>query len=374
MSRPHVAAFTDTYLPTINGVSYTVNTWRKHWQRDGGRMDVVYPASSHPPKAGEHPVESLPVPFYDGFRCGVPRVPETVGDVDLVHAHTPFGLGVAGLWLASREDVPLVVSYHTPTPEYAGYLAGSTPVRSAVCHVATRYEHWFLNHADRIIVPTKRTADRFGERIAPARIEVISNGVDTELFAPDLAGATSLRAQYGIPADQLVVGYTGRHGYEKDLGVAIEAVAGLDREVTLVLAGDGPAKAALEQQAQSAGVSAVFPGFLDRESLPALYSMFDVFCFPSPVETQGVVALEAIACGTPVVGAHAGALPETIDEGETGYTAPPGDTVAFRATLERALDEREQLTANCLEMRQGLDVCRSIDALEEVYASVGGEW
>jgi hypothetical protein len=85
-----VAAFTDTYLPTVNGVTYTVQSWRERWCDRGGRMDVVYPGTDgYDPQDGEHPVRSLPFPFYDGFRLGSPTVPEAVRDVDLVHAHTP---------------------------------------------------------------------------------------------------------------------------------------------------------------------------------------------------------------------------------------------------------------------------------------------
>ncbi|PSP70337.1 glycosyl transferase family 1, partial [Halobacteriales archaeon QH_9_66_26] len=79
---PDVAAFTDTYLPTVNGATYTIRTWRERWLDRGGRMDVVYPGSSHDPAVGEHPVGSLPFPFYEGFRLGAPTVPDAVRDAD----------------------------------------------------------------------------------------------------------------------------------------------------------------------------------------------------------------------------------------------------------------------------------------------------
>jgi len=95
----HVAAFTDSYLPTLNGVTYTVQTWSEWWGKRGSRMDVVYPNSSHDADTGEYPVPSIPFPFYEGFRVGVPKIPAGVGGADLVHAHTPFSLGLAGLRL-----------------------------------------------------------------------------------------------------------------------------------------------------------------------------------------------------------------------------------------------------------------------------------
>ena len=110
MALPQVAAFTDTYLPTVNGVTYTVQTWRDHWQARGGRMDVVYPQSDHVPVAGEYPVRSLPFPFYEGYRLGMPQIPSKVRDADVVHAHTAFSLGMAGKRLARKIDAPLVTS------------------------------------------------------------------------------------------------------------------------------------------------------------------------------------------------------------------------------------------------------------------------
>ena len=83
-----VAAFTDTYLPTVNGVTYTVEAWRACWADRGGRMDVVYPRTDgYAARAGEYPVRSLPFPFYPGVRLGVPWIPRRGRAVDVGHAH-----------------------------------------------------------------------------------------------------------------------------------------------------------------------------------------------------------------------------------------------------------------------------------------------
>lgn len=365
MDHPQVAAFTDTYLPTVNGVTYTVQTWRDNWEQSGGQMDVIYPASKHSPKSREHAVPSLPLPFYDGFRLGSPRIPGTVSGSDIVHVHTPFGLGLAGARLANRQNLPLVVSYHTPTPEYAGYLTESCGLRGVVRTIAARYEKWFLSQADHIVVPSQHTASQLS-RSENSSISVISNGVDTEQFAPLPSEETkALGEQLSIPEGP-VVGYTGRHGHEKNLETVIDAVAGLDG-VNLVLSGDGPARTTLETRAKEKGTDAVFPGFLDRAALPAFYSLLDLFVFPSPVETEGLVAMEAIACGTPVIGVEDGALGETITDGKTGYTVPSGDTAAFRAAIRRGLETKESLSAHCLDCRSELDVSNSIKKLRRLY-------
>jgi len=359
-----VAAFTDTYLPTVNGVTYTVETWQDRWCARGGRMDVVYPASSHDPGPQEHPVRSVRFPFYDGYRLGLPRVPSDVADPDVVHCHTPFSVGLSGLRFARATDAPLVASYHTPTAEYAEYLSINGTVEKTVRGAANSYERWYLKHADVVVVPSAETGRYVAEDVGvETDVEVVSNGVDVDFFRP-VDG--DFRTRYDLP-DGPLVGYTGRHGYEKQLDLLVDAVAALDRDVTLVMGGDGPARSDLETAAAAADVDAQFLGFLDREDLPAFYATLDVFAFPSPVETQGLVALEATACGTPVAGVDAGALADTIDDGATGYTAEAGSVDAFADAIARTLDEAPTLRETCLDRRESISVEFAIDELAALY-------
>jgi len=361
---PTVAAFTDSYLPTVNGVTYTVSTWHDRWQSRGGEMPIVYPRADYDSGPSEYAARSLPFPFYDGYRMALPATPDEVlnGDVDVVHAHTPFGLGLAGLRFANRHDHPFVASYHTPTAEYASYVvpdAATGLVRSA----SERWERWFLDHADLVLTPSERTRDHVWDLGVDAPVEPLPNGVDVEQFRP--TDPTEFLARHDLDGDRPLVGYTGRHGYEKCLPDLLAAADGL--EATVVFGGDGPAREDLEAEARERDVDVRFLGFLDREELAAFYSALDAFAFPSPVETEGLVALEANACGTPVAGVNAGALAETVDDGETGYHYERGDVDGFRDAIERTLDERERLTENCLARRDAISVERAIDQLEELY-------
>jgi len=365
MAPASVAAFTDTYLPTVNGVSYTIRTWRDRWDDRGGRMDVVYPGNDdYDPDAGEYPVRSLPFPMYEGFRLGVPSVPDAVDDVDLVHAHTPFAVGLGGARLARRAEVPLVASYHTPTAEYAAYLTSHSGVERRIERVAERYERWFLSRADAVVCPSEETRARVGRTVDTETV-VVPNGVDTEFFAP--ADGDAFRERYDLPSGPLL-GYTGRHGYEKNLPEFLRAAVGVD--ATVVIGGDGPAREDLEALAVDLGLDARFLGFLPREDLPGFYTALDAFVFPSPVETQGLVALEAAACGTPVVGVDAGALSDTVDDGVTGYHYAHGDVEGCRDAIRRVLDERAALSASCLERRDAVSVEHAVERLAPLYDRV----
>lgn len=360
-----VAAFTDTYLPTVNGVSYAVDLWRDRWRDRGGRMHVVYPAADgHEPGDDEHPVESLPFPFYPGFRLGTPRVPGAVADADVVHSHTPFSLGMAGLRLARREDLPFVASYHTPTEEYTEYVAPTEGLAEGLGAVSRGWERLFLGKADAVVVPSERTRRHLVESVGVSTpVTVIPNGVDTELFRP--VDPAPFLERHGIDPDRRLVGYTGRQGYEKNLDELVAAADGLD--ATVLLGGDGPAREALERQAEGVDADVRFLGFVDREELPAFYASLSVFAFPSPVETEGMVAQEAYACGTPVVGVDSGALSDTVEDGVTGFHYPAGDVGAFRDAIRRAFDEYDRLREGCLDRREELSVERSVDQLAELY-------
>jgi glycosyltransferase involved in cell wall biosynthesis len=362
---PVVAAFTDTYLPTVNGVTYTIKSWRDCWRERGGRMDVVYPHSEYDPEDGEFPVRSAAFPFYDGYRVGSPSVPDAVRDADVVHAHTAFSLGLGALRLARDRDTPMVATYPPPTAEYTDYFTDIDPIADGLERLSQAYERWYLDRADLVLAPTEPAREYLRESVAVSTpVRVLSNGVDVERFRP--ADAAAFRDCYDL--DGPLVGYTGRHGYEKRLFDLIDAAADLD--ATVVFGGDGPARAGLERRAEETDADVRFLGFLDREELPAFYSALDVFAFPSPVETQGLVALEANACGAPVVGANAGALADTVVDGETGYHFEAGDVDGLVAGVQRAIDERDRLSGACLERRDSISVEHTVDELVDIYAEL----
>ncbi len=259
-----------------------------------------------------------------------------------------------------------MTSYHTPTAEYADYLTSRPRIEDGIERLAERYERWFLSRSDAVICPSEDAGDRVREAVDPdTPVEVLSNGVDVDFFAP--TDPEPFRERYDLPAGPLV-GYTGRHGYEKNLSEFLRAAAGLD--ATVVVGGDGPAREDLESLAADLDVDARFLGFLPREELPAFYSLLDAFVFPSPVETQGLVALESNACGTPVVAVDAGALSNTVEDGVTGYHYDHGDVAGCRRAIERVLDERDSLARSCLDRRDSLSVDHAVDQLADLYGRV----
>ena len=362
-----VVAFSDLYLPTVNGVTYTIQLWRDRWRQRRTAMPVVFPEmDGHEPGSGEFPLRSVRAPLYPQYRLGLPAVPDaldTAYEPDIAHVHTPFTIGFAGIRYARKQGCPVVASYHTLLDDRASqYVSGN--VLDGVKRTCRLYERSFFERVDHVTAPTSFARDHLLETVdADVDVTVVSNGIDTDVFRP--VDSRAFEVRYDLPTDRPVLGYTGRHGEEKNLEEAIDAVAGTG--LTLVLGGDGPARERLETYAAEMDADVRFLGFLDRDELPAFYSALDVFVFPSPVETQGLVALEATACGTPVVAVDAGALTDSVIQGETGYRYQQGSIGDFQWAITRCLEEQDRLSTLCRRRRSMLSVEYSIGQLASLY-------
>jgi alpha-1,6-mannosyltransferase len=193
---------------------------------------------------------------------------------------------------------------------------------------------------DEIVATTKWAASEF-EAIHATNVTLVTLGVDLELFSPERY-SEAVRAQYATP-DQTLLIHCGRLSMEKKPQRSVAALADLratGTDAVLVVAGDGPLRPDLEQMAARDGLPVTFTGFIeDAKTLASLLAAADVDIAPGPVETFGLAALEALACGTPVVASAESALPEVL--GEAGVAAQGEDfAAAVRAMLDRPRAER----------------------------------
>jgi glycosyltransferase involved in cell wall biosynthesis len=320
-----VGLFTNNYLPFRGGVTTAVETLRQGLEALGHHAWVFAPASQQPhadPRfVFRYP--SIPAPTYPGFSLPLP-VSARLGrlaralDLDVVHVHHPFLLGVTGRRLARRQRRPLVFTYHTRYEKYAHYVPlPPRLVRSLAVRLACR----FAQSADLVVAPSDHVADTLRRRGVRAPVAVIPTGVDLDVFSP--GSRERARRRLGLPMDSLICLYTGRLDREKSLERvldAFESVAAAVSTATLHLVGRGSHGPALEQRAASsrAGRRIVFHGGLAREVLPDYYRAADLFLFASETETQGLVLAEAHACALPAVAVRASGVDEVVTDGETG--------------------------------------------------------
>jgi phosphatidylinositol alpha 1,6-mannosyltransferase len=303
MSAQRLALFTDTFTPQVNGVARTLHRLVAECARRDIETLVVTPDDDAPAPTDCGEVLRWPSrPFWAYPQLRLSRPSGTrARDVlrrfrpTLVHAATPFGIGLSGRRAARALDVPLVTSYHT---HFTAYLAHYG--LSALNALSWPFLRWFHNGGRRTFVPTHAVAGEL--RAHQFRgLRVWGRGVDTTRFSP-AHRSDAWRATVGASDRTLVVTYVGRLAPEKGLGVALTAVAPLlaahPERLRVVLVGDGPAEASLRASAPD-GV--IFLGRREGRALAECYASSDVFLFPSTTETFGNVVLEALASGLAVV-------------------------------------------------------------------------
>jgi len=318
-----IAIFSETFIPRVNGVVTTLRHLLDHLERRGHQSILFVPDDGAPPRYAATtviPLPGRPFPFYPEITVVSPTidVSERLArfEPDVVHVLNPFFLGVAGIRHARQMGLPLVASFHTDLPGFAGRWGYQFIVQPS-----WGYMRWLHNQADLNLCPSRATLhdlDRRGFK----RLKVWGRGVDVECFHPRCRSADwRARLTNGHPDAPLLL-YVGRLSAEKRIGW-LRALLDARPGVRLALVGDGPARADLERH--FAGMPTVFTGYLSGDDLSAAYASADLFVFPAANETFGNVVLEAMASGLPVVAARSGGPLDSVAEGETGLLFAPED-------------------------------------------------
>ena len=314
-SRLHVLMVSDVYFPRINGVSTSIQTFRGALARLGVRVTVVAPDYPHAPPAPPHGGETVRLPSR-----AVPLDPEdrlmhwqplaaldrrlADADFDLVHVQTPFAAHYAGLRLARRRRIPCISTYHTHFEEYLFHYARFLP-RAALRSAARALARHQCRSLDAVVVPSQPMAATLRGYGIESALHVIPTGLPDQQF--QRGNGRRFRETWHIGAGRQVALFVGRAAFEKNIGFLLEMTAIARRQrpqLLLVIAGEGPALPALRRQAHALGIGehVRFVGYLPREgSLRDCYAAADVFVFASLTETQGLVLLETLAIGLPVL-------------------------------------------------------------------------
>lgn len=339
----------DVYFPRVNGVSTSIQTLRQALAEAGHASVLVAP--DYPGAAPEDGIVRVPgwqIPRDPEDRLMHPRALAAALDgldaagFDLVHIHTPFLAHRAGVRWARRHGLPCVETYHTLFEEYFHHYLPFLP-RAWLAAAARRISRKECDGVTAVIAPSsamKATLEAYG---VTRPIHIIPTGLNLADFS-DCDGA-AFRARHGIPPGRPVMTYVGRVAFEKNLDFLLavtEAVRRALPDVLLVIAGEGPARPALERAVSKRALTdqVRFVGYLERKTeLPACYCAADVFVFASKTETQGLVLLEAMALGVPVVGLAAMGTKDVLREG-AGCRIAPDDVAGFAATVVPLLADR----------------------------------
>ena len=365
-----IALFTETFLPKVDGIVTRLRHTIEHLERNGDRVLVVAPEGGLTEYKGAkvYGVPGMPLPLYPELKLALPPLGTKNAieefNPDLIHVVNPAFLGVGGIYYAKTMNIPLVASYHTHLPQYLhhyglGALEGLLWELLKAAHNKAQ-----LN----LCTSSAMVKELMNHGIE--RVDLWQRGVDTEMFQPHLASAQMRsRLSQGHPEDPLLL-YVGRVSAEKQID-EIKPVLAAIPQARLAIVGDGPHREALE--AHFADTKTNFVGYLQGLELASAFASADAFVFPSRTETLGLVLLEAMAAGCPVVAARSGGIPDIVTDGVNGYLFAPDDpegAITATKSLLEATAAREELRHNARQEAEQWGWAAATQQLQSYYRSV----
>jgi glycosyltransferase involved in cell wall biosynthesis len=340
-----VLMVSDVYFPRVNGVSTSIETFRRTLAAQGVEVRLVVPRYGDEADApGIVRVAGRPVPGdredrLVGWRAMHQAVLAAAEDCDLIHVQTPFVAHYAGLKAGRTLGRPVVATYHTLFEEYLQHYAKPIPP-SWLRGQARAFSRRQCNQLDAVIVPSTAMRQRLETYGVTSPMHVLPTGIPMAQFAA--GNRLRFRQKFGIGESRPLALLVGRVAHEKNIGFLLEALVQTRQirpDALLVIAGEGPAMADLKAQTKALGLDDAvrFIGYLDRQqALPDCYAAADVFVFASRTETQGLVLLEAMAAGVPVIALSAMGTTDILAPGR-GAFSPPDDARAFGEVLGQFL-------------------------------------
>ncbi len=376
--------YTDTFLPAIDGAVTSMLGFKEELEKRGHKVVIVASGNKKTKELvkGKDDIVVVPsvkfkrypqynfalMPFMAASKIGV-------YDADIVHMQTPFTVGTYGLLVSKMGKIPSVGSFHTlftKSNVIKEYGVSNPIARRLFIKYAWPYAKFFYGSCSRVIAPSNSIKRVLESKNVSNRIDVVPNGVDTKRFNPKVNGK-NLRHILTGGKDMKVVVYVGRVSKEKNIGTMISAAKLLSKkkkDILFVIAGTGPA---LDQYIKQVHRNRLenfvkFAGFVSENDLPKYYAAADLMCMPSTFETQGIVSLEAMASGKPVVGADYLALKELIENGKNGEKFRPLDYNDCARKIEKVINNLPYYK-DCVKTAREYSISKVTDKLLNTYST-----
>jgi len=370
----NILILTNTYLPHVGGVARVVEEFAAEYRRRGHRVLIVAPDFPDAPKGEEGVVRVPAIQKFNGsdfsVRIPLPRFLASATMAfgpDIVHSHHPFLLGDTAARIAARHNVPLVFTHNTMYERYTHYVPGDSPsLQRFVVDLTTGY----ANLCDQVFAPSQSVAMVLRDRGVESPIAVVPSGVHVARFAR--GDGAAVRRYSGIPPEAFVVGHVGRLAPEKNLSFLAEAVVAFLRarpDARFVLVGKGPSEPEIGKILARHSVAARlhYLGVAQGQALVDAYHAMHT-------ETQGLVLVEAMACGLPVVAVDAPGVREVVVDEVNGRSLPRDHVEQFAQALAwiatRTPPEREALRRSATQTAARFSISACADRALSCYDAV----
>jgi len=341
-----IGVFTDTYSPQINGVVTSINTFIHELEKRGHKVYIFAPHVKGAEKKDN-------IFYFKSFKY--PMSPEhqlaysTSGhmkafrelNLDIIHSHTPFTVGLLAIFLAKQYQIPLVHTYHTLFTEYVHYIPFGEKIG---LHFSRNASKRYCQKCDLVIVPSYCMRKELQDYGVTQEIDVIPTGVILDHESKDTRD--KIRKNLQIDPTTKVLLYMGRIAKEKNIEFLLRVyydILKARKNILFVIIGDGPYRDHIEKRAKDLGLTKniLFTGYISEKKILANWlKAADVFTFSSLSETQGLVILEAMLQGTPVVAVDSMGVSDVINDNKGGL-ASSLDEVEFALKLNRLLSDKD---------------------------------
>ncbi len=358
-----IAIFSDNFYPELSGISDSIITTAKELAKRGHTIKFFVPTytkanfktagidSKKEINLGENiTIERLfAIPFAGPTlqaRMVIPTGVRTLAirkfKPDIIHSHLFFGVGVEALVASKILKIPFIGTNHTAITEFIPKMAiGGETIKK----VSIKYVNWYYGKCQFVSAPSQSVFDEMIQNGFKVKHKVISNPTDTSIFNKTFKNGNTkktLKEKFGL-TDKTIV-YVGRLAPEKNIEMIVSAVAIAKKtipDISLAIAGHGISLNSLKKLVEELHIidSVKFLGTLSHAKIAQLYRASEVFTITSTSETQSMTLIQAMACGLPVVGVKARALPEYIKG--NGVLINPGDTQALAKNIVSLLEDEE---------------------------------
>lgn len=370
-----IGFFTDAYLPQLNGVATSVEAWAKELGKLGHEVYVIAPKYQNFKDKSDKIIRlpSLKIMDKPDIRLGFPISAKSVKKIyklklDVVHATSGGSISALGLIFAKAKRIPYVFTYYTRFNHYTHYFLKGKVINSEMMERASRI---FCNRCNYIVVPAPKIKNELISFGVKKPIAVIPSGVDINKFKKQQKGY--LRDKIGVKNGKILLS-VGRLGKEKSVDFLLKTFKIIhdgDPTVNLVLVGDGPEKNNLKRLASKLGIAknVYFTGLIDSSEINKVYADAEIFVFASTTETQGMVILEALASGLPVVAVKDAVYDGIIKDKVNGILVSKDAKRFAKACLDILGDprSRKKLSDAAVKSMQDFSLLKTAQSFEKLY-------
>lgn len=383
-----IGFFTDGYLPSVHGVTISIETLRKNLEKLGHKVFVFAPA--HPNYKDKNPnvfrFKSIRAFSKSDTYFALPFLPQKKQlkeildlKLDICHAHSPFNMGFFGKYISSHQDIPLVYTHHTLYSAYAKFYLKESLITPYLARV---WSTWFSNLSDLVIAPSPKIKKMLKEYGVKKKIEILPTGIDTDIFKINRKSREKLRKELKLPPDAKILIYAGRIVEEKNILFLVKSFAELKKKrenVYLLLIGPAlptnPYVKKLKEEIEKEKIEkyVIFTGSIPHKKMPFYYQGSDVFLFASLTDTQGIVILEAEACGLPIVALKDDAFTNLVENKKNCFLVRKPDPKSFAKRILEIIDNPslwEKFSHKSHQIAQSFSEEKQTKKLLEIYKSL----